>query len=324
MDGKDVMEARAVTEVVVETRARLHIGFLDLNFELGRKFGSLGLAIERPVTRLRLTPSERLSVTGADTLRVAALLDRLDCAREPISLMVERAIPSHAGLGSGTQLALAVGSAIAAWRGERIDARAISERLDRGARSGVGIGVFERGGFVVDGGRGGKDGPAPVIARLAFPAAWRILLIFDASASGIHGEEERSAFQNMPPAPAATAGEFCRRTLMQILPALIEEDLPAFSEGVAALQKGMGKLFAPYQGGQVFRSRAVREALAWLASEGVYGAGQSSWGPTGFAFVADAQATSLLERARHRFAGETALSFDLVSGCNTGASVTCR
>ena len=31
-----------------------------------------------------------------------------------------------------------------------------------GARSGIGVGVFELGGFVVDGGRGSLDAPPPV------------------------------------------------------------------------------------------------------------------------------------------------------------------
>jgi beta-RFAP synthase len=203
-----------------------------------------------------------------------------------------------------------------------VDLRALSSRLDRGARSGVGIAVFDRGGFVVDGGRGARDEPAPLLARLAFPENWRVLLVFDSDASGVHGEEEKTAFQSMPPAPPERAAEACRRTLMQILPALIEEDLETFSEGVRAIQDGMAAQFAPWQGGSAFRSARVREALAWVASEGVYGTGQSSWGPTGFAFVTRAQGEYLLERARHRFEGAAGLSFDLVKGCNHGASVT--
>ena len=40
--------------VTVTASARLHLGFLDMNGGLGRRFGSLGLAIDRPVTCLRL------------------------------------------------------------------------------------------------------------------------------------------------------------------------------------------------------------------------------------------------------------------------------
>ncbi len=35
-------------KIVVKTPARLHLGMLDLNGELGRRFGSIGVAISRP------------------------------------------------------------------------------------------------------------------------------------------------------------------------------------------------------------------------------------------------------------------------------------
>ena len=71
-----------------------------------------------------------------------------------------------------------------------------------------------------------------------------------------------------------------------------------FAEG---LQQVVGDTFAPAQGGR-FASSAVAEALAWLASEGVAGVGQSSWGPTGFAILAsEGEAQDVLRRARARW-----------------------
>jgi beta-ribofuranosylaminobenzene 5'-phosphate synthase len=49
--------------VMVTAAARLHLGFLDMNGGLGRRFGSLGLAIDRPSTRLTL---RRASVPSAE------------------------------------------------------------------------------------------------------------------------------------------------------------------------------------------------------------------------------------------------------------------
>ncbi len=40
--------------VTVAAAARLHLGFLDMNGGLGRRFGGLGLAIDRPATRLTI------------------------------------------------------------------------------------------------------------------------------------------------------------------------------------------------------------------------------------------------------------------------------
>ena len=52
-------------------------------------------------------------------------------------------------LGSGTQLALAVAAALRALHGYPLDPREDAVLLDRGARSGIGIGIFEQGGLVV-------------------------------------------------------------------------------------------------------------------------------------------------------------------------------
>ena len=44
----------ATQGVAVSVYARLHLGFLDLNGDLGRRFGGIGLAINEPVGRLTL------------------------------------------------------------------------------------------------------------------------------------------------------------------------------------------------------------------------------------------------------------------------------
>ena len=58
--------------VSVESAARLHLGFVDLNGELGHKFGSLGLSIDGLSTRVTAKPASALEVEGADHDRAAA------------------------------------------------------------------------------------------------------------------------------------------------------------------------------------------------------------------------------------------------------------
>lgn len=312
-------------EAVVEAKARLHLGFLDMNFGLGRKFGSLGLAIDQPAIRLKL--SRHSMAPNVKCARAEVILERLKqqfAPGERLSIAIEHSIPSHAGLGSGTQLALAVGAAFHAIHRQEVDARAIAATLDRGARSGIGAGIFEKGGFLVDGGKGASSDPAPLVARQPFPEDWRILLVFDDALTGVHGEEERSVFATMPRGSEEMAGAFCRLTLLQILPALVEKDLKAFGDGIRAIQDGMGQLFSSFQGGSGFRSPCVREVLAWLDKQGINGSGQSSWGPTGFVFLAQNQAESVLLEAQRRFAGKGNLRFSLVRGFNRGARITVR
>lgn len=63
--------------------------------------------------------------------------------------------------------------------------------LSRGARSGLGAGLFEQGGFVVDGGRGPSTLTPPVISRTSFPQEWRVILVHDPAAVGLHDAEEK-------------------------------------------------------------------------------------------------------------------------------------
>jgi beta-RFAP synthase len=313
-----------IARVTVTVPARLHLGFLDLNGELGRRFGSLGLAIDTPRTRLSLGRGEWLHVEGVDAGRAQRHLEtlaeryRLDSR---LDLRMDESIPNHVGLGSGTQLALATGAAVARLFGLELDARAIAGLLDRGARSSIGIATFEQGGVVLDGGRGASDEPPPVLSRLPFPEAWRVLLIFDRSREGLHGPEEAAAFRRLPLFPSGEAAHLCRLVLMKALPGLAEGDLDRFGGAVAELQRAIGDYFAPVQGAR-FLSRSVAAVLAWLEAEGIAGVGQSSWGPTGFGLIgSEAEAAALLAAVRRRWPADSGLSFALSRGRNRGADI---
>jgi predicted sugar kinase len=95
---------------------------------------------------------------------------------------------------------------------------------------------------------------------------------------------------------ADTAGEICRRTLMQILPGAAEADFAAFGDGVSRVQQILGDYFASAQGGGRFTSPAVSRVAGQLASHGASGIGQSSWGPTGFVFSPDPDHAEFLAR----------------------------
>ncbi|MBX6323084.1 MAG: GHMP kinase [Rhodospirillaceae bacterium] len=317
-------QAQPVERVTVGVPARLHIGFLDLNGGLGRRFGSLGIAIDAPQTRLRLAHGEGLRAEGPDVRRALGYLRRLvqHFGLEPnLHLVVESAIPAHVGLGSGTQLSLATAIAFCRLNGLEADLRAMARLLDRGARSSIGIASIEQGGVILDGGRGAGDGPPPVVSRLPFPEAWRILLVFDERRRGLHGPAEREAFGRLPPFPAATAARLCRLVLMAALPALAEEDLDGFGAAVAELQRTIGDHFAPVQGGRIM-SPAVSEVLGWLEAQGVRGLGQSSWGPTGFAILGSAaEAERFKAEAERRWPAESGLAFAVSRGRNRGAVV---
>jgi len=311
--------------VRVSVPARLHVGFVDLHGGLGRRYGSLGISLDTPQTRISLRRSATLAVSGPSAARARRCLEsliahfRLDGGLE---LDVESAIPEHVGLGSGTQLALATAVACCRLHGLDADTRELAGMLDRGLRSSVGIASFECGGVILDGGRGETDAPPPVLSRLPFPESWRVLLIFDDARQGLHGAAERDAFRRLPPFSADVAAHLCRVMLMVTLPALAESDLERFGAGLAELQRAIGDYFAPVQGGARYSSPIVAEALAWLESEGVGAIGQSSWGPTGFAILAsERDAAPLLRTLERRWPEASGLRFALSRGRNHGGEI---
>jgi beta-ribofuranosylaminobenzene 5'-phosphate synthase len=316
-----MLEARSV---VISAAARLHLGFLDLHGGLGRRFGSIGLSIDGPRTRLSLERTSAPRAQGPDSERANAHLAVLSSrfgAKHAYALTVHEAIPAHVGLGSGTTLALTVAAAFRRLEGLRIDMREDVRTLSRGERSGVGIAVFRKGGFVVDGGRSSVTAEPPIVARLPFPRNWRILLVQDASRRGIHGDEERAAFSALGPFDETEADRICRLVLMQLLPGLAERRILPFGEAVRAIQERLGDYFAPAQGGRRFASPEVARALDALRREGAHGVGQSSWGPTGFAFAeSHAEAKRLRDALRHDGVGRS-LDISIRQALNSGARI---
>ena len=326
--GPDGPASAVPAAVRVTAPARLHLGFLDLGGSLGRRFGSLGLTLERPVTTVRLARAEADRLEGPDSERAGKARDAVRAAtgaRQPLAITVETALPAHNGLGSGTQLALAVAAGMARLDGRPDEARALAGTLGRGQRSAIGLAAFMAGGVVVDGGKalgGDTDAPPPVIARLPVPADWRILLVTDTARAGLSGEAETRAMGRLPPFPDSLAAHLCHLTLMRALPALAEGHVEGFGAAVGEIQRHLGDHYAAAQGGGRYSSPDVAEVMDFLGAEGVAGIGQSSWGPTGFAILGSAEeAEALSSRLRSRYAGKANLGFDCVRGNNRGAEV---
>jgi len=272
------------SNVFVNAYARLHMGFLDLNGSMGRRFGSLGLVDQE------------------------------------VSIHVHREIPRHFGLGSGTQMALAIGQGINQLFDLNLSLTEIADITNRGNRSGIGIGTFASGGMVLDGGRGKQTGIPPIIAQHTFPEAWRVLLIFDHQHVGVHGEQERSAFASLEDADLQKTQQVYQQVLMHALPALREQNLEAFGQAIASLQIYTGDYFSPIQGGR-YASPLVAEVLNYLIDDGVLCAGQSSWGPTGFAvFETQTIAEQYLRKLKSQFTAQS-LGWLLCGASNVGATV---
>lgn len=322
------MGADGVAAARVSAPARLHLGFLDLNGGLARRFGGLGVALKGMSTVATARRGDRLRVKGGDegVLRAAQralAYFRLD---EGVEIEIHAAPPRHQGLGSGTQLALAVGAAIAALHGVDAAVEDLALATGRGLRSGVGLGVFQRGGFILDGGRGPGRPLPTVVSRHDFPEAWRFVLAFAEQGQGLSGAAEREAFKSLPAMLPATAAELCRWALMQTLPALVEEDCRQFGESLSRIQACCGEYFAPAQGGDAYANAEVRRAVEFMLARQATGGGQSSWGPTGFAVFPDESAAREAMGAFNQQAqgGENRVTLRLVGAENNAARIEKR
>ncbi|HWQ82965.1 MAG TPA: beta-ribofuranosylaminobenzene 5'-phosphate synthase family protein [Anaerolineales bacterium] len=287
------------------TPARLHLGLLDTNGNLGRLYGSIGVAIQQPNVILRAAPAASLQVHGLESDRVTAFARRflayhkLDLGAR---LELVAAIPGHVGLGSGTQLALALGAALAHLAGLDLSVAEIARSMGRGVHSGIGTNTFAQGGFVLDGGHSTLPAPPgaqkqaavpPVLVRQPFPEDWRFVVVIPEIDPGLSGEKETNAFQELPKAPPSRVARMCRLLVMQMLPALFEQNIVEFGHALTQIQRLVGASFAPIQGGQ-FADPLSDRLIAFLLDHGAAGAGQSSWGPTVYGLVASQPAADLL------------------------------
>lgn len=318
------MTPRSIT---ITTGARLHCGLLSLGATRRRQFGGVGLMLDRPGVSLRLLPSEREETVGDESVRnrvaefVQRYRERCPITARPPTCRVEvlAAIPAHVGLGSGTQLGMAVAKGMSALAGEMsVAATELAQRVGRGRRSAIGIHGFDEGGLLVDGGKRRDADVSPIVTRVNIPDDWRFVLVRPPSEAGCSGSDELRAFDNLPPILERTTDRLCGIIVMDLLPAVREHDFGCFASALRAFNHTVGDHFAAVQGG-VFASPRMAELAAWLVRRKVIGVGQTSWGPTLFAACETAAAAEQLVR-EIAAGGWNDCVIDIARPLNRGAS----
>lgn len=323
-------------KVVIETPARLHLGFIDLNGRCGRMFGSIGVAIERPRWVLEAWLAARTEADGHAGREIRKVLERLRRSLglgEGVAVRALEAIPRHIGLGSGTQLELSVAFAVSRLVGQPLPVAELARILGRGRRSGIGIAAFEKGGVVVDAGQAWRPGPhrragsvngreiPPVIFQRELPEDWCFVVVSPAGETGLSGRGEEKIFRTLPRMGEAIVGRISRLTLMKVLPGILTDDIRSFGEGVTEIQRLIGGFFARYQGG-VYATPTGRRVAEFALREGAHGVGQSSWGPTVYAIVRGQDAAAALADEIRRFVRDERTLVFATRASNTGA--VCR
>lgn len=315
-------------ELIVKTGSRLHFGMLAYGHPERRQFGGMGVMIDEPgfEIRARRAKSEKLNCQSWKP-RVQKLLERLRSGDfgpipGPLQLEIAKAPPAHAGFGSGTQLALAVARIVSVLgdEGGELKVSELARRACRGLRSAVGVHGFIHGGLVLESGHR-EGGPiSPLASRTEFPKDWRFVLVRPKRGAGISGTEEAAGFAKLEPMSEQLSNRLCRIALMEILPAVSEQDFNDASQSIGRFGRLVGEYFAPVQGG-VFADNKMEPLAAKLAKRGIHGVGQTSWGPTVFILCPDILAAFTLVEELRRGRELTGYEFEIASPLNRGVSV---
>ncbi|MGZ8875499.1 MAG: beta-ribofuranosylaminobenzene 5'-phosphate synthase [Halobacteriota archaeon] len=272
--------------IQVVTPSRLHITLIDLNGALGRIDGGVGLTLDYPSIRINAKKDAQLSVSGttefAERIKSAASAVLTQYNINGVAIDVVQEYPNHVGLGSGTQVALAVGTAISELYDLNLKPTTIAKLTGRGGTSGIGVAAYEFGGFLVDGGHKGKTeflpssasgkfGLGPIIARHDFPD-WAIVLAIP-NLRGASDKREIDVFQKQCPLPLNEVQELCHVILMEMLPAVVEHDIESFGRSINRVQT------IGFKRRELELQPFCAHIIQFMRENGAIGAGMSSFGP---------------------------------------------
>ena len=274
-------------------------------------FGGVGVMVDGLGVAVRCTPAPMLTACGPLADRALAFarqcaatwsLGEVGCAID-----VTAAPPAHVGLGSGTQLALAVAAGIrqlflnaagpeTTKRFTTTEALDLASAVGRGRRSCVGIYGFGGGGLIAEAGRLEADAHrefSPLLARVALPETWRCVVFIDRDAEGLYGDAEKEAFARLQPVSPAISTELSRIAAEELVPAAERGDFDALSDAVFRYGRLAGKPFATESSRLPFHE-AIGSLIDLVGTLGIRGAAQSSWGPAVMACCESAESAERL------------------------------
>jgi beta-ribofuranosylaminobenzene 5'-phosphate synthase len=318
------------TRVRISAPARLHLGDLD-PFALGRFGYAPVLALTEPRTVIEAEDADSLEVDRFEKddaqMYARRVLEAFNLKGARVT--VKTAAPRNQGFGSTTQLSLAVGRAVTRAHGLDVSLLELVKALKRTSTGG--IYPFQMGGFVVAGGFPIKPGERiwlrdetlipPLIFHADFPEDWRFILARPLVApKSPDKESEEEAFSALrdrtAPAELIHKGYFVLAAKM--LPALLERNAQAFGKALTEIQMTVGRIYQPVQE-QLFNP-ASQWLIPILNRSGALGIGQSSWGPTVYAFTDSPEsAQSIAGKIKAEARGKAEVS--IVGADNAGARI---
>ena len=286
--------------IIVSAPSRLHFGLWSLGGAGRRQFGGVGAMIDKPALRISVEDADEFVAVGAGAGRAAKFAQRwadfLGLPTPKCRIEIAEAIPEHAGLGSGTQLALSVAAGLSHFTGLSAQSPLeLAQRVGRGLRSAVGTYGFAYGGLIIEQGKQPPETISPLDCRIDLPEAWRWVLARPLDLTGLAGADEASAFESLPPVSPGITEELMALARDALAPAAASDDFDAFAASLYRYGRLSGECFAARQGGP-YNGPVITALIERIRERGYFAVGQSSWGPT--VFVATPAQTAAEELAQ--------------------------
>lgn len=233
------------------TGSRIHINSIDMNGEIGRCCGDIGLAIEKPKFEIELKPNKRSKSVKEVKEIYSALKHHFILKHKNYSLKIILRIPAHKGLGSKTILYMSIARLMANINGySYIPDIELGKIIQAGGYSGVGIGtIINKGGFILSSGYSfglGKSKykfneyskkPPVIFPKIEFPKKWNIVLAIPKNFHGKNGKTEQDFFKKITPVPKNDTEKISHIILMKLIPAIYEKDFYNFMESMNEICK---------------------------------------------------------------------------------------
>jgi len=329
-------------KVRITTPCRIHLSLIDENGYTGRVDGGFGLMLDQPNVVLEVSNHADKFTIECDRYyresvqvineKASKIFKLFHINNKNFHFDLKKYYPKHVGLGSSTQLSLAIGTAIATIKKMDIPLEEITKMLERGGTSGIGWRGFETGGFILDGGHdygigkekeqflpssaAGSANPALTISRYEIPENWRFVLIIPNVKPGAHGQDEVDIFKNYTPIPREEVNEVSHQILMKVLPGILKGDLRCFGEGLKRIQKiGFKKIEISLQ------NQIVRDIITFLEKYGVKAYGMSSFGPSVIGIMESDTEAAKLKEAVEEFTKDIGSHYFICKPNNVGAKI---
>ena len=248
--------------ISVISPSRIHLSLIDLNGSIGRIDGGIGFGISYPETRVEVsieTDSQNPIIIEANEEHkplikfvISALEESYNISFDRLKVTIKSFCKPHIGLGSKTQLLLSLAKALSLLKNLDVSTYDLCKIVKRGGTSGIGYSVFDKGGFILDGGHSfgeKKDKtsflpssasdapPALFLAKYDVPTSWKIILMTLNVESCAFDKTEVNAFQKGCPIPLDQVKDISHNILMRVIPSLLTNNLSEFGDGINSIQR---------------------------------------------------------------------------------------